>query len=342
MARTEMEMSELEFLSRQIKTDGGDTVSTQTLKYLIKLAKEWGVTVTNIAWLQMKPYPMQGALYQMLQAKCGKEGLIVKSMAVKNLKRADATDKRAGFEADIVLFNQRGFDEIMKGATLDKISVELLSKAQEIMTHLYHEEGWASLETVKAPGMQNPDYLNHMSATRAIDRTLRMIVRCPFTAASELPDGQPGELLTNLPGLDSPPGEGAPLIKPGGKKADDAAPAAAAPVASKPEKSIPQKPIKKIAESESKADPKEGKITPKQVNLANLQWENYCKTASPSLQKEEIEAKRTKLIRALYEKESVADLTVAQLEEWIGMMARKEIDIVPDGSVPPEKVEIKT
>jgi len=345
MARTEMQMSELEFLCRQIKTDG-DTISGQALKYLMKLAKDWGVDVTNIAWLQMKPYPMQGALYQMLKKKCDKEGLIVKSMTVKALQRATPTDKRAGFEADIVLFNQRGFDELVKGATLDKLSIEILTKAQDIMTHPYHEEGWASLETVKAPAMQNPDYLNHMAATRGLDRTLRMIVRCETTAASELPSGQPGELLAGLPGLESPPveaKEAAPTLKPfgGTPKAEETAPAA--PATSKPEKSISQKPIKKIEESAAaKPGAKEGKISPKQVNLANLQWEGYCKTAAPSLQKEEIEGKRAKLVRALYEKDSVGDLTVAQLEEWVGMMARKEIDIVPDGTVPPEKVEIKT
>jgi len=341
MARTEMQMSEAEFLARQIKTDG-EPISTQTLTYLIKLAKDWGVAVTNIAWLQMKPYPMQGALYQMLQSKCSKEGLIVKSMVVKALKRAEATDKRAGFEADITLFNQRGFDEMLKGATLDKLSIELLREAREIMTHLYHEEGWASLDTVKAPGMQNPDYLNHMAATRGIDRTLRMIVRCPFTAASELPDGQPGELLAGLPGLDAPPGDGKealPTAKPG-----QAAPKAEEAVHEKPkEKSIPQKLIKKIEEkAASKPGPKEEKISEKQGSLVVLQWESYCKSAAPSLQKKEIEEKRVRLLRALYGKDSVGDLTVAQLEELIGLMARKEIEIVPDGATPPEKVEIKT
>jgi hypothetical protein len=183
-----------------------------------------------------------------------------------------------------------------------------------------------------------------MAATRGIDRTLRMIVRCPFTAASELPDGRPGELLANLPGLESPPEDGkdAPATaRPGGAapKAEEAAPAAPAP--SKPEKSISQRPIKKIEEA-AKPGSKEGKVSAKQVNLANLQWESYCKSAAPSLQKEEIEGKRGKLVRALYEKDSVGDLTVAQLEEWIGLMARKEIDIIPDGSAPPENVEIKT
>lgn len=350
MARTELKMSEAEFAIRQIKTDMTDGISTQTYQYLCKLAKEWGVHVTGIAWLGMKPYPMQGALYQMLMNRCDKEGLLVKGMVLKNLKRAEPNDKRAGFEADITLFNQRGFDEMMKGATLDKLTVELLREAREIMTHHYHEEGWASLETVKAPNMQNPDYLNHMAATRALDRTLRMIVRCPFTAASEMPEGLPGELAAGLPGFDNPPGEGdgaaggAQVTKPGGKAAEapagEAKPEGETAKPAKPGKSIPDKPIKPIKKKDG--DPKEQKINEKQATLATLQWEEYCKTAAPSLEKKEIEEKRNRLIRALFGKDAVGDLTVAQLEEWVGMMQRKEIDIVPEGTEPPEKVEIKT
>lgn len=348
MARTEMTMTEEEFALRQIKTDITDGIGKQVYNYLVKLAKEWGVAVTNIAWLQNKPYPMQGALYQMLKSRCDKEGLLVKEMRVKVVKRAEVNDKRAGFEGIIVLFNQRGFDEMMKGAGLDKISVELLREAREIMTHTYHEEGWASLDTVKAPAMQNPDYLNHMAATRAIDRTMRMIVRCPFTAASELSEGTPGELIAGLPGMETPtPDTSTPTAKPGGKSEEKPADAPKEGGASKPkgEKTIPQKPIKKIEEGASKPakkDHKDEKVTAKQVNLATVQWESYCKTAAPSLEKPEIEAKRTRLLKALFGVEAVADLTVAQLEELVGMMQRKEIDIVPDGATPPEKVEIKT
>jgi len=347
MARTELTISAEEFAMRQIKTDITDGIGKQVYDYLLKIAKEWAVTVTNIAWLQNKPYPMQGALYQMLKTKCDKEGLIVKSMCVKAAKRAEQNDKRAGFEAEIVLFNQSGFNEVMKGATLDKITVELLREAREIMTHTYREEGWASIETVKAPAMQNPDYLNHMGATRALDRTLRMIVRCPFTAASELPDGTPGELLKGLPGLDAPPGiSETPTAKPGEPAPG---PETAKPGKPKGEKVISDKPIKKIEgdgtakpSKPAKPGPKEGKVNEKQVNLATLQWETYCKTAAPSLDKAEIESKRTRLLKALFGVEAVADLTIAQLEELVGLMQRKEIDIVPDGATPPEKVEIKT
>lgn len=370
MGKSHFRMDQQEFAIQQIKTDGD--VSPQVYEYLIKLAKDWGVSVTNIAWLQMKPYPMQGALYQMLKSKCEKEGLVIKSMGVTNLKRADVNDKRAGFEADITLFNQRGFDEIMKGAALDKITVEILREAREILTHVYHEEGWASLETVRAPGMQNPDYLNHMAATRALDRTLRMIVRCPFTAASELPQGEPGELLEGLGlgGADPSAGGEPPILLRPGQKAPAASLPAAAPVEgspaasgtataiaepsrpepsrpepSKPEKSIPQKPIKRIEEkpAATKPGPKEEKISEKQVSLITIQWEGYCRDVAKGIPKKDIDDKLVRLLKALYGKDLAKDLTVAQLEEMIGLMARKEIEVGYEGAPPPpEKPEVKT
>ena len=358
MGRSSFRMDAQEFAIQKIKTDGD--VSPQIYEYLVKLAKEWGVAVTNIAWLQMKPYPMQGALYQMLKNKCEKEGLVIKSMIVTNLKRAEVNDKRAGFEADITIFNQRGFDEIMKGAALDKLTVEILREAREILTHAYHEEGWASLETVRAPAMQNPDYLNHMAATRALDRTLRMIVRCPFTAASELPQGEPGELLEGLGlgGADPAAGGEPPILLRPGQKAPAAAPTAEAPAEaspaasatatataepSKPEKSIPQKPIKKIEEKPAKPGPKEEKIGEKQVALITIQWESYCREVAKGIPKKDIDDKLVRLLKALYGKESAKDLTVAQLEEMIGLMARKEIDVSYEGAPPPpEKPEVKT
>jgi hypothetical protein len=348
MGRSSFRMDATEFAIQQIKTDGD--VSPQIYEYLVKLAKEWGVAVTNIAWLQMKPYPMQGALYQMLKNKCEKEGLVVKSMVVNALKRAESSDKRAGFEADITLFDQRTFDEIMKKATLDKLSVEMLRETRDMLTHKYHEEGWASLETVRAPAMQNPDYLNHMSATRAVDRALRMIVRCPFTAASELPQGEPGELLAGVPGIDSPPeGDGPLLIRPGQKPPEAAKPvegATATPAkpgeeVAKPEKTIPQKPIKKI--EEKKAGPKDEKVNDKQASLVSLQWEGYCKEAAKGITKKDIDEKLPRLLKALYGKDSPKDLTVGQLEEMIGLMARKEIEVSYEGAPPPaEKPEVKT
>ena len=358
MGRSSFRMDQQEFAIQQIKTDGD--VSPQVYEYLIKLAKDWGVSVTNIAWLQMKPYPMQGALYQMLKNKCEKEGLVVKAMVVKEIKRAEVNDKRAGFEADVTLFNQRGFDEIMKGASLDKITVEMLREAREILTHHYHEEGWASLETVRAPAMQNPDYLNHMAATRGLDRALRMIVRCPFTAASELPQGEPGELIEGLGlgGMESSAGGEPPILLRPGQKAPVTAPSAAAPEGaspaapatatataepSKPEKSIPQKPIKKIEDKPAKPGPKEEKILDKQVALITIQWEGYCREVAKGIPKKDIDDKLVRLLKALYGKDAAKDLTVAQLEEMIGLMARKEIEVGYEGAPPPpEKPEIKT
>jgi hypothetical protein len=341
MARAELALSEEEWAIRQIKTDQTDGISKQTYQYILKLAKEWNVSPTNIAWLQMRPYPMQGALYQMLQSKCKKDGLIVKEMLVTSVQRATPQDKRAGFEADITLFNQRGFDDILKKIPLDGLSVELLREARELMTHRYHEEGWASLETVKAPAMQNPDYLTHMAGTRSIDRAMRMAVGCSYTAASELPDGQPGSLMAGIGGFEAPVGtEAAKPVKPGdasgaAQEAVQGVVQGAVPSLPK-EKVIAQKPIKKI---EAKESPKEGVVSAKQASLATLQWEAYCKSAAPSLQRADIEEKRGKLLKALFGKDQIGDLTVAQLEELIGLMARKEIELVPENT---EKVEIKT
>jgi hypothetical protein len=341
-----LKMTDMDFAIRQIKTDG--EVSPQAYEYLIKLAKDWGVAVTNIAWLANKPYPMQGALYQMLKGKCEKEGLVVKSMLAKPLQRAEATNKRAGFEGDIVLFDQKTFDDLMKKNSIEKMSVEAIREMKEMLTHHYREEGWASLETVRAPGMQNPDYLNHMAATRAIDRTLRMIVRCPFTAESEMPQGAPGD-------LGWPSDESLPTAKPGGGLVPAPAPEGAvkpaepAPQGPPTQKPISQKPIKKIDEKKDpekkEIEKKEGvKLSEKQIDLAILQWEAYCKDALPGIEKKQVDDKRGRLLRALFAKDRIGDLSLKEFEEFIGMLTRKEIEITPDQppASEPEKTEIKT
>lgn len=336
MARTELVISEEDFLLRQIKTDQTDGISKQQYAYILKVAKEWDVAPTNIAWLQMRPYPLQGALYQMLQNRCKKEGLIVKEMVVKAIQRAAPDSKRAGFEADITLFNQRGFDDLMKKVSLDGMNVEILREARELMTRRYHEEGWASPDTVKSPALLNPDYLTHMAATRGLDRAIRMAVGCPITAASELPEGQPGSLLSGLAGLENPQGDTPGDVAKPGAPVQEASGAAVSTPALK-DKTIASKPIKKI--ESKKEGPKEGKVSEKQSKLATLQWETYCKTASPSISREDIETKRGKLLKALFGKDHPGDLSVAQLEEWIGCMARKEIEVVSSNAEP---TEIKT
>lgn len=354
MAKTELKMTDLEFAIAQIKTDVG--VTEQAYKYLLKLAKEWGVDVTNIAWLGNKPYPMQGALYQMLQKKCEKEGLIVKSIVTKSLLRAEPTSKRAGFECDILLFDQRTFDDLMKKNSMEKMTVEAIREMREMLTHRFHEDGWASPESVRMTTLHNPDYLNHMGATRAIDRTLRIIVRCPFTAASELPTGTPGELGFGFGDAQediqtSKPGEKAPEPE---KKAEEKKPEGGAPTA----KPISQKPIKPIPtgdkpeekKPEIKPEPKPEKpkkdmaLTEKQIDLALLQWSSYCKENCKGIDKKQIDDKRVRLLKALFAKEKVAELSVEQLGEWVGMMERKEIEITLDQPAPEpaEKPEIKT
>ena len=353
MARTELKMTELEFQIAQIKTDVG--VTEQAYKYLIKIAKDWGVDVTNIAWLGNKPYPMQGALYQMLQKKCEKEGLVVKSIVTKSIVRAEPTSKRAGFECDIVLFDARTFEELMKKNSIEKMPVESIREMREMLTHKFHEDGWASPESVRMTTLHNADYLNHMGATRAIDRTLRIIVRCPFTAASELPDGTPGELGF---GFSDPQGEPAPLMKPGQSTPEETAkpddkkehpPAGGSAPTAKP---ISQKPIHKIettkpdekrpeikAEAAVTVPKKEAKLSEKQIDLALLQWSAYCTENCKGIDKKQIDDKRVRLLKALFAKEKVGDLTVEQLNEWIGMMTRKEIEIGLDNAPPAEKVE---
>lgn len=346
MARTELKMSDLEFAIAQIKTDVG--VTEQAYKYLTKLAKDWGVDVTNIAWLGNKPYPMQGALYQMLQKKSEKEGLVVKSIITKAIVRAEATSKRAGFECDITLFDQRTFDDLMKKNSIEKMSVESIREMREMLTHKYHEDGWASPESVRMTTLHNPDYLNHMGATRAIDRTLRIIVRCPFTAASELPDGTPGELGFGF----SDPQSDVPTAKPG-EKAPEPEKKVEEKKGEKPEgaptaKPIAQKPINKIATSGSEkeakveAPKKDSKLSEKQIDLALIQWANYCTENCKGIDKKQIDDKRVRLLKALFAKEKVAELSVEQLNEWVGMMSKKEIEITLDQPVPAEKPEIKT
>jgi hypothetical protein len=357
MARTELKMTDLEFQIAQIKTDVG--VTEQAYKYLIKIAKEWGVDVTNIAWLGNKPYPMQGALYQMLQKKCEKEGLIVKSIMTKFIVRAEPTSKRAGFECDIVLFDSRAFDELMKKNSIEKMPVESIREMREMLTHKFHEDGWASPESVRMTTLHNADYLNHMGATRAIDRTLRIIVRCPFTAASELPDGTPGELGFGFsdPQSDVPTAKpGQPAPEPEAKPEEKKEAPAAAPTA----KPISQKPIHKIettkpaeekkpeikAEAAVTVPKKEAKLSEKQIDLALIQWSAYCTENCKGIDKKQIDDKRVRLLKALFAKEKVADLTVEQLGEWVGMMTKKEIEISLDNAPPPaapvEKPEIKT
>ncbi len=303
---------------------------------------------------------MQGALYQMLQKKCEKEGLVVKSIITKALVRAEPTSKRAGFECDITIFDSRTFDDLMKKNSIEKMPVESIREMREMLTHKYHEDGWASPESVRMTTLHNPDYLNHMGATRAIDRTLRIIVRCPFTAASELPTGTPGELGFGF----SDPQTDVPTAKPGqsegeAPKAEEKKPEGGAPTA----KPISQKPINKIATGEAKPEekkPEEKKpeITPeakpakqkaeklneKQIDLALVQWANYCAENCKGIDKKQIDEKRVRLLKALFAKEKVGDLSPEQLGEWIGMMTRKEIEIAPDQPVsePAEKPEIKT
>ena len=216
MGSATLKMTDAEFAMRQIKSDM--EITPQIYKYVCDLAKEWGVSPLTIAWIGNKPYPMQGALYAMLKDKCKDEGLVVQSIIIKPLQRVQGSVFRAGSDAEIVLFDLKTFKEVLSKTSLDKVPIENIARLKEMLTHTYKEEGWASPESVRMSTLHNADYINHMANTRAVDRCLRIIVRMPFTAASELPDGEPAMPEGARVEGDAPAGAGGPpLIRPAGK-----------------------------------------------------------------------------------------------------------------------------
>lgn len=312
-----VERTPKQFAMSRIKTDG--EVNEQVYDYICSLAEKLKIDPTTIAWLSGNPYPMQAALFAMLQNKCEDEGLVVTSIKTEPVQRAeDKNGGRAMFSATVKLFDQKGFDAIMKKAK-EMPPVEVLKELRELYTHEYKEEGNASKESVKMRTLHVLDYINHMGQTRAIDRTLKIVVRCPFTAESELPEGGEGVPV-------SPEGD-VPLSKPGEK-----APAKDEPPVSKPgERKVGDKPIKPAKASKAKKDEKKSdKITEQQVDLALIRWDEYCKEAAPGIAKKDIDGKRVKLLKALFNKEQVKELKLPELEEWLGLMDKKEIEVSVD------------
>lgn len=325
-------MTTLEFRMSQIKTDG--EMSPQIFAHICEVAKEWSIPPETMAWLGGKPYPTQGALYSMLKNKCEAEGLIVTSIKVKPLSRPEGQTLRAGSEAEISLFDQKGFNALMEKAK-ELPPVESIRELKGMFTHNYREEGWASPDTVRMRTMHNHDYIIHMAQTRGVDRCLRIIVRCPFTAASELPQGEPGFLKD----IEAMMGAEPPISKPPGKEG--------APALSKPgeERKVPDKPIKPIStekpaekvskpgeadKSKEKAeekDPKKAKLNEVQIDSALVRWKDYCNDRAPALSKKDVDEKRVKLLRALFQKERVGELVVGELEELFGLMDRGEIEV---------------
>lgn len=308
--------SEKELEWNQIKSDA--PVTENIFNFVVRKAKEWGVSPEHIAILGGKPYPMQGALFQWLNQKCEKEGLIVQSISVQSLQRADHQSVRAGAGCWITLFDLRNFNEIMKKLPGgDDISIEVLEHLRKLLTHTFYDEGWASPESVKMRPLHNPDYINHMASTRAIDRTIRIIVRSPFTAFSEMPDGDIGTVI-DAEKVQRPDNGGtaeAPMLKP-------SLPAAApAPM-----------PFDRPKQVSVTVPPEtlEKPIDQKQVKLIAVKWAEYVKAKAPGLKGETIEEKRRRFMRAAFGKEAETDLTVANLRDWLDMMEKGEINITPE------------
>jgi len=330
MAGATIVYSTKELEIRQIKSD--EAVSEQMYDWLCGLAKEWGVHVRNIALLGGKPYPMQGALFQMFDSKREKEKLIVAGWETKSVHRATQQDIRSGSECTITLFDKGSFDDAVKKIAKENVTVEMIEKLHKTFTYQYRDEGWASIQTVRMPAMQNIDYIQHMSSTRSIDRTLRLIVRCPYTAASELSDGTPDGSVTvqqtaGLPGpAPQPPTDGSGVVllsRPKQKEPESGVKVetkVAAPVeAPKPSEISPPVDIT--------LDKKDEKINEKQIAALAGRWGEYVKSRMTGLKGPQIEAKLDRLVKALYGYTSRKDVTVAQLSELLTFMERGDIEI---------------
>jgi hypothetical protein len=322
--RRELEM-------RQIKSDVG--IGETEYEFLRELAEKWGVSVYSIAWLGGKPYPTQAALFAMFDNKREKEKLIVAGWETKPIQRAAKEDLRAGFECSIKLFDKGCFDEATKKIAKEHMTVDMIEKLRSTYTYVFREEGWGSIQTVRMPAMQNIDYINHMSQTRAIDRTLRLIVRCAYTAASELPDGTPdGSVTVQQVGpqgpAPQPPSDASGGIMLSRPKPKDAP----VPVVEGPqlEVSVPVAEAKPSEVSPPVAVPtgKKGeKVNDKQIVALVGRWGEYVKRRMAGLKGPQIEAKLDRLVKALYEHTSRKDLTVGQLAELMDFMEKGEIEI---------------
>ena len=324
--RRELEM-------RQIKSDVsiGDT----EYQFLCELAEKWGVSVYAIAWLGGKPYPTQAALFKMFDDKREKEKLIVAGWETKAIQRATQQDIRSGFECSIKLFDKGCFDEATKKIAKEQMTVDMVEKLRSTYTYVFREEGWASIQTVRMPAMQNIDYINHMGQTRAIDRTLRLIVRCAYTAASELPDGTPdGSVAVQQatgpqgPAPQPPVDSGIVLSRPKPKheqgKVETPAPtpfdtvvAGSKPSEISPPVSIP-------------AEKKDEKINDKQIGALMGRWSEYVKRRMSGLKGPQIEAKIDRLVKALYGHTSKKEITVGQLAELMDYMEKGEIEVAEE------------
>jgi hypothetical protein len=312
MSVTQIKLTEAEYETSLVKSDG--PVGNQTMAMLKGIAKEYRVSVYSLAVLGGKPYPMQGALFQMLANKCGDEGLKVTKIVSKPLTRATPQELRAGHECDIALYDEKGFLDALKALKGSTVDVAMLQTLKEQFTHHYHDEGWASPESVKMRTLHNMDYINHMASTRAIDRTLRIIVRCPFTPASEMPDAViDADAVARAPVPDETP-----IARPRGKgpriidvpaSAVSEVPAATATVTLPPE-------------------PKGEAINEKQIAMLMARWGNYVKERASGLKSSDIDDKANRLIEALFGVKSKKDLTKAHLQELLDMMERGEIEVV--------------
>jgi len=323
-SRRELEM-------RQIKSDVsiGDT----EYQFLCELAEKWNVSVYAIAWLGGKPYPTQAALFKMFDDKREKEKLIVAGWETKPIQRANQQDIRAGYECYIKLFDKGCFDEATKKIAKEQMNVEMVEKLRSTYTYIFKEEGWGSIQTVRMPAMQNIDYINHMAQTRAIDRTLRIIVRCPFTAASELPDGTPDGSVTvqQVVGPQGPAPQpptdtsgGIMLSRPKPKHEQDGN------VKIEIKLGVPTdapKPSEISPPVAIPADKKDEKINEKQIAALTGRWGEYVKQRMSGLKGPQIEAKLDRLVKALYGHTSKKDVTVAQLSELITFMEKGDIEI---------------
>lgn len=319
----EVKMSKDEFEMTLIKSD--QPLSKMMYHYLCSLAKEWGVNVVNIALLGGKPYPMQGALFQMFDSRREKEKLVVIEFATKAIQRASQQEVRSGFECFIKLFDEGGFKAAYDKLAKDNgLTVETIEKLASLYTRTYRDEGWASPQTVRMPAMQNIEYINHMGQTRAVDRTLRLVVRCPYTAASELPEGTPDGGMSFGGGgsveiAPAPRPAGAPpLVKPQGQS--QAAPALipfAVPAGQEP----PPK--------EAIAGAIVPTVVPAQVAILASRFTEYVKRRVSGMKPDAVEEKLAKLVKALYQK-APKDLAVSELGELLDMMEKSEIEIASE------------
>lgn len=296
----------------QIKSD--IAVSASMYQWVLRLAKEWNVSPYTIAILGGKPYPMQGALFKMLQDKCEAEGLKVIGVKTSPLHRATQQEFRSGFECFFKMMDVKHYMEMLK-AVKEKIDVSVLQQMKEMWVHEYRDEGWASPSSVKMTTLHNLDFIGHMAQTRAVDRTLRLIVRCPFTAASELPDGTPDDtVLKAFP--DGSAETPIPSSKPKGQKTViDVTPEGPAPTVEAGQVVMP--------------GDTEGKVNQKQIAALMGRWSEYVKARVKGLTGAQIDEKLSRLIKSLYGAESKKDLTSENLSELLDYMEKGDINVTP-------------